>query len=95
MYLYQLLLIAEIAGHFPRFGNIVLFVAVHSFLVSSDTNSFVFKGPHQDANRAAHANNFLLAFVEFLETIYQCIGWPAPKILKQLMPIGHAHAGLV
>ena len=46
------------------------------------TNSFFFKGPHEDANREAHAYNFLLAFVEFLENIYQCIGWPAPKILS-------------
>ena len=82
MYLYQLLLIAETVGRCPRFGNIVLFIAVRSCFVSFSNQQFFFKGPHEDANREAHAYNFLLAFVEFLENIYQCIGWPAPKILS-------------
>ena len=31
--------------------------------------------------RPSHAHNFLLAFVEFLESVYVCSGWPTPEIL--------------
>ena len=37
--------------------------------------------PHAEANMEAHAHNFLLAFVEFLESVYVCCGWPSPEIL--------------
>ena len=43
---------------------------------------FFFIGPHGESNRAAHAHNFLLAFVKFLEGKYECNGWPAPPILS-------------
>jgi hypothetical protein len=44
-------------------------------------SQFHFEGPHAEANMEAHAHNFLLAFVEFLESVYVCCGWPSPEIL--------------
>lgn len=44
-------------------------------------SQFHFEGPHAEANMEAHAHNFLLAFVEFLESVYVCTGWPTPEIL--------------
>jgi len=44
-------------------------------------SQFHFEGPHDVANMEAHAHNFLLAFVEFLESVYVCCGWPSPEIL--------------
>ena len=40
-------------------------------------SQFHFEGPHDVANMEAHAHNFLLAFVEFLESVYVCCGWLA------------------
>jgi hypothetical protein len=44
-------------------------------------SQFHFEGPHAEANMEAHAHNFLLAFVEFLESVYVCCGWPSPDFL--------------
>jgi len=43
---------------------------------------FFFDDPDGETNRAAHARNFLLAFVKVLESTYECTGWPAPPILS-------------
>ena len=36
----------------------------------SQISQFHFEGPHAEANMEAHAHNVLLAFVEFLESVY-------------------------